>query len=221
MVQFRFFLRSIPRTIIGTVRGRYVYFHVAAIVITLLMVVTGLDWWYFSHTRFIPLIALVPAFALGGLLPILAPLLLLAWGSWKKSALTRHTAYALGAAAITGSLVSSIYKAFTGRIQPDLLAPTVDISHAFQFGFWRHGVFWGWPSSHTTIAFAMAVTLVCLFPKNVRLKYAALLYAMYVGLAVSISIHWGSDFIAGALLGSAIGMVVAEIFTSTPLVTKG
>jgi hypothetical protein len=26
----------------------------------------------------------------------------------------------------------------------------------FRFGFWRGGVCWGWPSSHTTIAFAMA-----------------------------------------------------------------
>jgi hypothetical protein len=39
---------------------------------------------------------------------------------------------------------------------------------------------------------------------------AALLYAFYIGLAVSISIHWLSEFVAGAIIGSLIGRVVGN-----------
>ena len=51
--------------------------------------------------------------------------------------------------------------------------------------FLRGGVFWGWPSSHTTIAFAMAVTILMLFPKQKWVGYMAITYALYIGLGVS------------------------------------
>jgi membrane-associated phospholipid phosphatase len=80
-----------------------------------------------------------------------------------------------------------------------------DMSHIFQFGFLRGGVFWGWPSSHTTIAFAMAVTILMLLPKQRWVGCVAMAYAFYVGIGVSMTIHWFSDFAAGAIIGSAIG----------------
>jgi len=52
-----------------------------------------------------------------------------------------------------------------------------DISHQFQLGFLRHGVFWGWPSSHTTIAFAMVLVIWVLFPKSKFIRFIALAYA--------------------------------------------
>ena len=88
----------------------------------------------------------------------------------------------------------------------------MDSSHGFQFGFLRGGVFWGWPSSHTTIAFAMMLCLVALYPKNRWLMVGALLYAFYVGFAVSVTIHWLSEFVAGAIIGSVIGIVVGRSF---------
>jgi membrane-associated phospholipid phosphatase len=87
-----------------------------------------------------------------------------------------------------------------------------DISHQFQFGFWEHGIFWGWPSSHTTVAFAMAVSLMYLYPKNKLIRYLAPLYALYIGLGISIGIHWFSEFIAGIIFGSLIGVVVGRFF---------
>jgi membrane-associated phospholipid phosphatase len=87
-----------------------------------------------------------------------------------------------------------------------------DISHVFRFGFLRGGVFWGWPSSHTTIAFAMAVTIFTLLPKQRWAGYLALAYALYVGLGVSVTIHWFSDFVAGAIIGSVIGVIVGRSF---------
>ena len=110
-------------------------------------------------------------------------------------------------------LISSAYKAITGRAHPAHVVGA-DISHVFQFGFLRGGVFWGWPSSHTTIAFAMAVTVFTLFPKQRWLGMAAILYAFYVGIGVSMTIHWFSDFVAGAIIGSVIGVVVGKSFCS-------
>jgi membrane-associated phospholipid phosphatase len=41
-------------------------------------------------------------------------------------------------------------------------------------------MFWGWPSSHTTIAFATACALAGLFPKQRWLGFAAIVYAIYM-----------------------------------------
>jgi hypothetical protein len=42
----------------------------------------------------------------------------------------------------------------------------------------------------------------------------ALLYAFYIGLGVSVTIHWFSEFVAGAIIGSVIGTVVGRSFIS-------
>jgi membrane-associated phospholipid phosphatase len=95
-------------------------------------------------------------------------------------------------------------------------ASLIDTSHGFQFGFLKGGMFWGWPSSHTTVAFAMSVCLITLYPKNKKLILFALLYAFYIGLGVSVTIHWFSEFVAGAIIGSVIGMVVGRSFKTKP-----
>lgn len=184
-----------------------------AILLTAGIVTTGLDWRYFLATRNQTLqLFLIPAMIVGGLLPIALPLLLWGLGSALKNKVVRKTAFALGQSAMMGSLISSLLKMLTGRIQPNLLNLTTDSSRDFQFGFLRHGIFWGWPSSHTTIAFAMAVTLVYLFPKKQWLAASALGYALYIGIGVSTNIHWFSEFIAGAIIGSVIGSVVGKSF---------
>jgi hypothetical protein len=94
---------------------------------------------------------------IGGLIPIALPLILLTIGSLSKSAKPSLAGWAAGQAELVGALVAAGCKAITGCVHPARgLGP--DISHMFRFGFWRGGVFWGWPSSHTTIAFAMAAT---------------------------------------------------------------
>ena len=58
----------------------------------------------------------------------------------------------------------------------------------------------------------MAVTLSKLFPRQKWLGYVAITYALYIGLGVSMTIHWFSDFSAGAIIGTAIGAVVGKSF---------
>ena len=59
------------------------------------------------------------------------------------------------------------------------------------------------------------MALIYLYPKNKPLAVAAGAYALYIGLGVSVSVHWFSDFLAGAILGTLIGVVVARGHTTT------
>lgn len=214
------------KNVFDVFRGRNLLWHLLAIILTIVIVMSGLDWSYYASTRNPGLLSLTfPAVILGSLLPMLGPLILLFIGEIRKKARVITTAWALGQAALLGWLVSSFYKAFTGRIPPPLPGgfggssivniPLADSSHGFQFGFLKGGIFWGWPSSHTTVAFAMAVCLIMLYPGNKKLAFFALLYAFYVGLSVSVTIHWLSEFVAGAIIGTVIGVVVGKSFIRT------
>jgi membrane-associated phospholipid phosphatase len=187
--------------------------HLAAIILTLALVVSGLDWQFFLCTRS-PILRswLWPAVPIGGLLPIVLPLLVLLLGGVTRSSPTRLIGWAVGQAEVIAGIVAVGYKAITGRAHP-AHSVGADLSHVFKFGLLRGGVFWGWPSSHTTIAFAMAVTVFRLFPRQKWLGYLAIAYALYIGLGVSMTIHWFSDFVAGALIGSVVGVVVGTGFS--------
>ena len=206
------FLSTLPRNILDCFKGRMIIWHITAIVLTFLLVTSGFDWLYFANTRN-PILRswMFPAVVIGGLLPIALPLSLLAIGRIRKSVGITLAAWAVGQAELIGAFVAAAYKAFTGRAHPSH-GVGADLSHVFHFGFLRGGVFWGWPSSHTTIAFAMAVTLFRLFPKRRWLGCLAITYALYVGVGVSTTIHWFSDFSAGAIIGTVIGAVVGKSF---------
>lgn len=196
--------------------------HGAAIFLTFVIVETGLDWKYFLATQTDALrIIFFPAVIIGGLLPMILPIIIFVWAKIKKSWKLEVTAYLLAQAAFLGWLVSSFYKFFTGRIPPPhsfghvFISSTqklTDISHGFQFGLGRGGIFWGWPSSHTTVAFSIGLALWQFFPKNKIIRTFALLYSIYVALGVSMSIHWPSEAVAGAIIGSVIGTVVGKSF---------
>jgi membrane-associated phospholipid phosphatase len=210
------FLYQLPKNITRCFKGYNSLWQFLAIALTYIIVTSNFDWYYFiSAQKPVLRTFLFPAVRLGMILPIVAPLLLLAIGIVRKNFKIKNTAFALGQAAMLGLAISSVYKAFTGRIPPPHFfsqGVPVNTSHGFQFGFLRGGMFWGWPSSHTTVAFAMAVALWELYPENKLLRYAALLYAFYVGIGVSIRIHWFSEFVAGAIIGSVIGAVVGKSF---------
>ncbi len=199
----------LPQTAASLYKGKNLLWQALAVFLTYVIVASGLDWSYFVATRGIPWSVVMPAAALGGIVPILLPLALAAWGAASKKAWISSVGWTLGQAALLGWVVSSVYKAFTGRIPPDMGGPLVDVSHGFQLGFMRGGIFWGWPSSHATVAFAMGAALYALFPGK-KWRWIGLIWALYVGLSVSVSIHWLSEFVAGAIIGTAIGMAVGR-----------
>jgi len=213
----------LPRNVITIFSGRNLWWHALAIVLTIVIVMSGGDRSYYLSTRSEVFLRLArPAIMLGSLLPVWGTLVLLIAGEVAKNRRLVTTAWALGQVALLGYCISCCYKAFTGRLPPPHSrdfrmpamrhAPLVDTSHGFQFGFLKGGVFWGWPSSHTTVAVAMMVCLITLHPRNKLLVFGALLYALYVGLGVSVTIHWLSEFVAGAIIGSVIGRAVGRSF---------
>ena len=189
--------------------------QIVTYLVTYLIVISGFDWNYFifvqthSFTEY-----LSPAIGIGGLVPIFGLPVLYFFAKIRKQEKLLVITWALAQAAAFGWLVSSLYKAFTGRVQPPhgLVTTLIDTSRDWNFGFLQHGIFWGWPSSHTTVAFAMSFTLVTLFPKRKDILTYSLLYALYIGLGVSVQIHWFSEFAAGAIIGSLIGLIVGKSF---------
>jgi len=204
------FIRKLVRNLVGIFSWKNLKWHVLAFALTLALVASGFDWYYFHLFQGTLLYKIMFSAALvGGALPILLPLVSLIIVYFNKNKALLNATLALVQAAFLGWFISSVYKIFTGRVGPPLHAIT-DTSQVFRFGFFRGGIFWGWPSSHTTVAFAMAFTIFTMFPKNKIARASALLYAFYIGIGVSMTIHWFSDFIAGAIIGTVIGITVGK-----------
>lgn len=206
------FLVSFPANLVNCFRGWMIAWHVVAIVLTVVLVASGFDWWYFKCLD-TPGIRrwMFPAAVIGFMVPIYLPLVLIISGFILRKVQYTIVGAAIAQAEILGLLISSTCKAFTGRAHPHS-GSLVNVTRDFHFGFLQRGAFWGWPSSHTTIAFAMALTVCHLFPKQRWLKVLAVLYAAYIGIGISGTIHWFSDFVAGAILGAVVGTVVGERF---------
>lgn len=213
----KYFFSTLVRNLLGSFKGQILLWHLLAIVLTIGLVLSGCDWNYFLSTRDLVVNHSwwFPALPIGMFLPVLLPLAMVLIGFIIDRPKLSLSGWAVGQAAFIGWLISSAYKAVTGRVHPDH-AVANDISHAFRFGLFRGGIFWGWPSSHTTVAFAMAMTLVVLFPKSRLLAAAAIAYALYIGISVSMTIHWFSDFVAGAIIGAVAGTIVGKSFNFIP-----
>ncbi len=164
----------LPRNAFAIFSGRNLLWHAAAIALTIVIVNSGGDWAYYRWTRPGTLFVLArPALGLGMFMPVLWPLAVLFTGLAMKNRRLITTAWALGQAALLAYLITSGYKALTGRRPPPFHGPVgtlapgdtalTDSSHGFQFGFLKGGVFWGWPSGHTTVAFSMALCLIMLY----------------------------------------------------------
>lgn len=65
------FLSTLPRNIIDCFKGRMVIWHTIAIILTFILVTSGLDWRYFLSTRAPALRTwMFPAVQIGALLPL-------------------------------------------------------------------------------------------------------------------------------------------------------
>jgi membrane-associated phospholipid phosphatase len=218
------FFYRLPRNAIAIFSGRNLLWHASAIVLTIMIVNSGGDWAYFRWTRVGTLFVLaLPSLRLGLFVPTLGPLVILLAGAAAKNRRLITTGWALGQAALLAYLITSCYKGLTGRRPPPFYGHSlngsglIDSSHGFRLGFLKGGIFWGWPSGHTTVAFSVAICLIVLYPRNRVILFGALLYAFYIGLAVSVTIHWFSEFVAGAIIGSVIGITVGKSFkTESP-----
>jgi membrane-associated phospholipid phosphatase len=189
---------------------------------TYFLVHSGIDWEWsnIAYNNKILAFSGTPFGALGFILPVAMPLGFYFYGRSHERTDLQITGLAMGQAAILGVLISSSIKTFTGRRDSGVLSGIMngerdssDFSGDFAFGFMERGIFSGWPSSHTTVIFAMAATLAELYPKNLGVKIAAYSYAALTGIGMSLFTHWASDAVAGALIGYAIGKSVGKSYT--------
>lgn len=221
----KYLFYKLPQNIIECYKWRNLRWQLLAFLFTYISVISGFDWFYFKNTRGVLVQSLLfPPVFLGFFLPVIIPVCLFIFGKVKNILRIINTSYALAQAAIVGLAISSFYKVVTGRVGPhglSVVANTlIDPTQGFRFGFFRGGAFQGWPSSHTTVAFAMSAVLLTLYPEKKWIKYLSIIYAFYIGIGVSVNIHWFSDFVTGAILGSIIGFVIGKSFLKINFLIK-
>jgi undecaprenyl-diphosphatase len=118
----------------------------------------------------------------------------------KNRALLLPTAFAVAVSLILADLASSGLKEAVDRPRPPRADPgfeaAVPLAPSPSF-----------PSGHATTTFACAVAIGVLVPK---LRWPAFAVAVTVGVArVYLGVHYTLDVLAGAALGSLIGVAVA------------
>jgi membrane-associated phospholipid phosphatase len=209
---------KVDKNLLASFAQEYGLIHIVSVAGTYGIIKSDLDWKWFrfsvenkaiSNSGFVSV-------ALGGLVPLAVPLGCYWWGKSQDDTRLQITGLALGQSVLISIAISSIYKALTARRPPDesnALSTDPNYSDDFKFGFLNRGAFEGWPSSHTMNAFAMAATMIELYPDNTPIAIISLTYASIVGLGVSTNIHWFSDAFAGALIGYSIGSVVGREFS--------
>jgi membrane-associated phospholipid phosphatase len=186
---------------------------------TYTLVQTGADWEWrqLSYEHESIAYSGTPAVMTGGIAPVIVPLSLYGLGCYREDLKLQTAGVAVAQAVIISTVLTTGIKAFTSRRPPDVwgsekIDEKKDFSDDFQFGFLKRVPFDGWPSGHTSAAWAIAATLTEFYPENIPLAIGLYGYALYVGLGVSVTIHWLSDAWAGALFGYAIGKTVAQHF---------
>jgi undecaprenyl-diphosphatase len=120
----------------------------------------------------------------------------------QERSLRRRLIQATVAAAV-GLLVATVIGSIWYRPRPFVALPAgavhLLVAHARDSSF---------PSDHTTFAFAVAAALTDAGPV---LSPAAWVLAVLVGVArIFVGVHWPTDVLAGALLGSAIGRLAVR-----------
>jgi len=120
----------------------------------------------------------------------------------KNRAVLLPTAIAVAVSLVLADLASSGLKEAVDRPRPPRADPGFDAAAAVPPSP-------SFPSGHATTTFACAVAIAILVPK---LRWPALAVAGTVGVArVYLGVHYGLDVLAGAVLGSLVGLSIALV----------
>jgi membrane-associated phospholipid phosphatase len=189
---------------------------------TYVFIESGLDWQYnrlaWEHGDLAW--AGVPSLYIGYVVPLLLPGTLYLIGGKKDNIRLEAAGLALAQSLFISISFPAIMKGITGHISPGIIdvldhkrsENTADYSGDFDWGFGNRGFIAGWPSSHTTTAFAFAAALSEIYHEKTLLKAASYSYAVFIALGVSLCVHWSSEVLAGVLIGYAIGKTVGRDF---------
>ena len=192
---------------------------------TWLFIGTGLDWKWNRlayNNAWMPNIGGTANY-IGYIVPILTPLTLYLTGMGIKDEKLQITGLALTQSLILTLLIQSPLKIITGRTWPGIVdgwdSPLSKRSnrtddYSGEFNWFNLDATGGWPSGHTANAFAAAATIAQIYHDKTALIAAVYSYAALIGLGMSVYDHWASDVIAGALIGTAVGLTVGKSYRS-------
>jgi undecaprenyl-diphosphatase len=131
-------------------------------------------------------------------LALLAALFVLARGFHRPRA--RRGAVAAGLSAGVALAIGQVLSRLVDRPRPFVADPSG--VHLFA----RHAADAGFPSDHATASFAIAVAILL---RSRRWGYVALAMAVVLSVGrVAMGVHYPSDVIAGAALGSAVALAL-------------
>ncbi|MSR85401.1 phosphatase PAP2 family protein [Candidatus Uhrbacteria bacterium] len=124
-----------------------------------------------------------------------------ATGLWKRAKSLRYAAYEAAWSALLAFILSLTVSYTIGRTRPFLMSPDVGLLIP------PPGTPFSFPSSHASVAFAMAFALAYGHP---ALGFVALLVAVLVAFGrVAAGVHYPSDVIAGIFVG-LIAFIIAR-----------
>ncbi len=206
--------------ILDSFKGNNIYFHLAGIAATALIVPTGVDYsvehFFNTHPEYGRWAH--PVVFSGEFLPFVAGGSLLAYGAIGDNKEVLGASFAVIQASVIELMYNSALKAITGRPHPDWrhVSNMDSLSRTFRFGFLRGGVFWGWPSGHTAATTAVVSALMGYYPHSTWIKIVGFGLIAYTIFGVSATnrggMHWFSDAVAGALMSYAVGSTVGKYY---------
>lgn len=128
---------------------------------------------------------------------------------------TRRVACSLGAVLVASGLLTTALKYAVGRRRPPYLLPDVR-------ALWGAPTTPSFPSGHATAAFALAAFLVSFWNKRASSPWglvgSVLLSVWAAGVAISrvfLGVHFPSDAIGGAVLGTLTGLLGARMCSAS------
>lgn len=158
-------------------------------------------------------IAFTPGMMMGTFFPFLVPGYMLFISD--NPALNNTGAVAAQATAVA-FLYNNILKAISGRAHPEAGNNTGELSRDFDWGLFKRGVFYGWPSGHSMTNAALAMSIASYHRDNPYVVAGCGLYAGYVATSMVLGAkgeaHWFSDAVAGVLMGASIGWYIGNTF---------
>ena len=213
---------NIGKNFINSFKGDNLYLHLAGIASTIVLVNGNVDYHVEHYFNQNPQFgqAASPIIRVGTLFPFIVGGSLYALGKINSNNETLGASFAVLQSSLLAFLYNSFLKAITGRMHPDWkhYSDMKDLSKTFRFGFMRGGIFWGWPSGHTSSMMAVISALTSFYPHKTWLKIAGYSMAAYMIYGVSSfhrgGMHWFSDAVAAALMSYAIGSTVGKYYRS-------
>ncbi len=208
--------------ILDSFKGNNLYLHLTGIALTSLLVTQDVDYkveHFFNQNPDYGQWAR-PILITGQFLPFIVGGGLYAYGKLDRNDEFVGASFAVLQASLIEFLYNSTLKAITGRPGPDWRhhSDMESLSKTFRFGFLRGGIFWGWPSGHTSATMAVVSALTNYYPDITWLKIVGYTWVAYTIFGVSSvnrgGMHWFSDAIAAALMSYAVGSTVGKYYRS-------